>query len=167
MCQSDNGSIDDTSALRQWSINYIRALDATKDPRSALQLQSMFTAAGFVDVETRMIPLPLCGWSNSELPSAWYHQRDASASITPHLVSCSHLRIISHTYFRIDPREQRIGTANSATIQQALGSLSLFPFTRLLGMEIEEYDDLIRRARLEAQNPALKAYFPLYEISCG
>ncbi|MCJ1244978.1 hypothetical protein MMC30_002179 [Trapelia coarctata] len=112
MCQSDNGSIDDTSALRQWSTNYIRALDATKDPRSALQLQNMFSAAGLVDVETR-------------------------------------------------PREQRIGIANGATIQQALGSLSLFPFTRLLGMEIEEYEDLIRRARIEAQNPALKAYFPL------
>jgi hypothetical protein len=51
--------------------------------------------------------------------------------------------------------------ANGATIQQALGSLSLFPFTSLLGMEIDEYDDLIRRARIEAQTPALKAYFPL------
>ena len=83
MCQSDNGSIDDTSALRQWSSNYIRALDATKDPRSALQLQGIFTAAGLVDVETRMIPLPLCGWSNSKIRSAWFRSNWVPLSDTP------------------------------------------------------------------------------------
>ena len=66
MCQSDNGSITESSALRQWSNNYIQALSDTKDPRSALQLQTMLSAAGLVDVEVRMIPLPLCGWSNSK-----------------------------------------------------------------------------------------------------
>lgn len=71
MCQSDNGSIDDTSALREWSNNYIRALDVTKDPRSALQLQNMCTAAGLLDVETRMVPLPLCGWPSSKSFLGW------------------------------------------------------------------------------------------------
>lgn len=71
MCQSDNGSIDDTSALREWSNNYIRALDVTKDPRSALQLQNMFTSAGLLDVETRMIPLPLCGWPSGKTFLEW------------------------------------------------------------------------------------------------
>ena len=70
MCQSDNGSITDTSAMRQWSNNYIRALDNKKDPRVALQMQNLLTAAGFTDVEGRMIPLPLCGWSNSEHSSS-------------------------------------------------------------------------------------------------
>ena len=65
MCQSDNGSITDTSAMRQWSNNYIRALDGRKDPRVALQMQNMLVTAGFTDIEGRMIPLPLCGWSNS------------------------------------------------------------------------------------------------------
>ena len=51
--------------MRQWSNNYIRALEGRKDPRVALQMQNMLMAAGFTDVEGRMIPLPLCGWSNS------------------------------------------------------------------------------------------------------
>jgi len=125
MCQSDNGSINDTNALRQWSTKYIRALEATKDPRSALQLQNLFSTAGLVNVETRMIPMPLCRWSTN-------------------------------------PREQQIGEANREVIQQALDSLALFPFTNILGMEIEEYTELIRRARLEACDRTLKTYFPLY-----
>ena len=65
MCQSDNGSINDNSSLRQWSNNYISALDGIKDPRAPMQMQNMFTAAGLVNIERRMIQLPLCGWSNS------------------------------------------------------------------------------------------------------
>ena len=64
MCQSDNGSITEAHAIRQWSNAYIRSLNEVKDPRAPLQLQSMLTAAGFVDIESRMIPLPLCGWSS-------------------------------------------------------------------------------------------------------
>ena len=64
MCQSDNGSITDTNALRQWSNKYLRALDGIKDLRAPLQLQNIFTSAGLVNVESRMIPLPLCGWPN-------------------------------------------------------------------------------------------------------
>ena len=66
MCQSDNGSITDESALRQWSNMYIQAHDGIKDPRAPLQLQNMFHAAGLVNVESRMIPLPLCGWSTGK-----------------------------------------------------------------------------------------------------
>ena len=66
MCQSDNGSINETHALRQWSNNYIRALDSTKDPRSALQLQNMLVTSGLQSVESRIIPVPLCAWSSSK-----------------------------------------------------------------------------------------------------
>ena len=69
MCQSDNGSITDTHALRQWSNNYLRSMEGLKDPRVPLRLQAMFTAAGFVEVDSRMIPLPLCGWSNGMVSS--------------------------------------------------------------------------------------------------
>lgn len=62
MCQSDNGSITESHAIRRWSNNYIRSIDGIKDPRAPLQLQSLFTAAGLVEVESRMIQLPLCGW---------------------------------------------------------------------------------------------------------
>ena len=66
MCQSDNGSINDQSALRQWSVNYMRSLETLKDPRAPMQLQNMLTAAGMRNAECRMIPVPLCGWPNSE-----------------------------------------------------------------------------------------------------
>jgi len=85
MCQSDNGSITDTSAMRQWSNNYIRALDVRKDPRVALQMQNLLTAAGFTNVEGRMIPLPLCGWSNGKNFSS-VHPRPVA--ITSHINSC-------------------------------------------------------------------------------
>ena len=31
-------------------------------------------------------------------------------------------------------------------------------------MSIEDFEDLINRARVEAANPSLKGYFPLYGI---
>ena len=62
-CQSDNGSITDAHALRQWSNSYIQSLESIKDTRAPMRMQSLFAAAGLVDVEFKMIPLPMCGWS--------------------------------------------------------------------------------------------------------
>ncbi|KAK3176798.1 hypothetical protein OEA41_008123 [Lepraria neglecta] len=125
MCQSDNGSITDSHPLRRWSNNYIRSLEGIKDPRAPQRLQTLFTAAGFVEIEHTMIPMPLCGWSN-------------------------------------DPRSRRIGDANRDNIQQALSNLGIFPFTRRLGMAIEDVRALVARACVDAANPGLKAYFPIY-----
>lgn len=66
MCQSDNGSITDSHALRQWSKAYIDAIENIKDPRAPVRLESLFNAAGFVEVERQMIPLPLSGWSTGK-----------------------------------------------------------------------------------------------------
>ena len=63
-CQSDNGSITDSHALRRWSNKYLESLEAIKNMRAPMQLQSLFTAAGLVEIEFKMIPLPTCGWSN-------------------------------------------------------------------------------------------------------
>ena len=63
-CQSDNGSITDSHALRQWSNKYFQALDGIKDMRAPMRLQTIFAAAGFVEIELKMIPLPMCGWSS-------------------------------------------------------------------------------------------------------
>lgn len=68
MCQSDNGSITQSHPLHEWSTAYLSALNETKDPRAAMQLQNLLNAAGFVEVESKMIPLPLCGWSTGEEP---------------------------------------------------------------------------------------------------
>jgi hypothetical protein len=63
--QSDNGSITDSHALRQWSSSYRRSLDNIKDLRSPLRMSTMMAAAGMVEVDMRMIPLPLSGWPSS------------------------------------------------------------------------------------------------------
>ena len=89
MCQSDNGSITDTNALRRWSLNYMRALDSTKDPRIPMQLRTVFSEAGMVNVESRMIPVHFSGWSNGEC------LRNTMLSSGPTKVCYEH-----HTLFR-------------------------------------------------------------------
>ena len=72
MCQSDNGSITDSHPLRRWSSKYIQSIEGIKDPRAPLRLQTLFTAAGLDEIEYKMIPLSLCGWSNGK-PSSCRH----------------------------------------------------------------------------------------------
>ena len=76
MCQSDNGSITDSHALRVWSTSYIRSMEGLKDPRAPLRLQALFAAAGLVEVDSKMIPLPLCGWSNGEILRDLWQDKD-------------------------------------------------------------------------------------------
>ncbi|KAJ9301648.1 hypothetical protein DTO217A2_7561 [Paecilomyces variotii] len=64
--QSDNGSLTERHALSQWSAKYRASLEDLKDLRVGTRLGSLLTAAGLVDVETKMIQLPLSGW-----PSGW------------------------------------------------------------------------------------------------
>ncbi|KAI1322991.1 hypothetical protein F5Y16DRAFT_384874 [Xylariaceae sp. FL0255] len=64
--QSDNGSLGDNSGLRQWSQTYLYAMEQCKNPRAARRLGSWLRHAGFTDVDERMIPLPMCGWSESQ-----------------------------------------------------------------------------------------------------
>ncbi|KAF8437377.1 S-adenosyl-L-methionine-dependent methyltransferase [Terfezia claveryi] len=64
--QSDNGSLTDSHALRRWSDMYLRANDQSRDLRAPLRFRTLFDQAGFVDVETRMIPVHLSGWSKND-----------------------------------------------------------------------------------------------------
>ncbi len=64
MCQSNNGSITDSHPLRRWSHCYVQSLEGIKDPRAPLRLQTFIAAAGFVNIEHRMIQMPLCEWPN-------------------------------------------------------------------------------------------------------
>ncbi|TVY17995.1 Secondary metabolism regulator laeA [Lachnellula arida] len=61
--QSDNGSLSDDHALRQWSTRYMESLEGLKDLRVPLRLPNMMRDAGFVDVEHRMVMLHTCAWS--------------------------------------------------------------------------------------------------------
>ncbi|KAL2217874.1 S-adenosyl-L-methionine-dependent methyltransferase [Thermoascus aurantiacus ATCC 26904] len=127
--QSDNGSLTDEHALRQWSIKYRSALEDLKDLRVGTRLGSLLAAAGLVEVDTRMIPLPLSAWST-------------------------------------DPRMREIGALNRENVHRLLSATAIYPFTQRLGMSRDEFEVLVARARQEADNPSLKAYFPLY-VSIG
>ena len=61
----------------------------------------------------------------------------------------------------IDPKERRVGNAGQESIRKSLTTMGLFPFTKRLGLTIEEVHALVARACIDAVNPALKAYFPL------
>jgi hypothetical protein len=64
--QSDNGSLTDEHALRKWSTQYMRALEDRKELRIGSRLRNFFETAGLVEVDTKMIPLPLSAWSNGQ-----------------------------------------------------------------------------------------------------
>ncbi|KAK3324272.1 S-adenosyl-L-methionine-dependent methyltransferase [Cercophora scortea] len=118
--QSDNGTL---TAI--WSQNYMQSIQAYKDPRAPLRLQNWMTQAGFVEVESRLLSLPLSPWSN-------------------------------------DPREREVGEANRANVHRLLSSIAVYPFTQALGMTLADVQLLVAQARNEADNPAFKAYFPVY-----
>lgn len=56
-------------ALSRWSRQYLDGLQPYKNPRAPLQLSTWMRSAGFTEVDTRLIPLPMCGWSSSEFLS--------------------------------------------------------------------------------------------------
>ncbi|PGH10984.1 hypothetical protein AJ79_05135 [Helicocarpus griseus UAMH5409] len=60
--QSDNGTITEENALRKWSKRYVEAIEESKDPRVGMKLGNLLSSAGFVNVETRLINLPLSAW---------------------------------------------------------------------------------------------------------
>lgn len=62
---------------------------------------------------------------------------------------------------RVDPRMREIGAMNRGNIQRLLSTLALYPLTQRLHMTREHFEVLVARARREADDHALKAYFPL------
>ncbi|KAF3924652.1 hypothetical protein AA313_de0204248 [Arthrobotrys entomopaga] len=64
--QSDNGTLTEEHGLRRWSKTYLEIFEAGKDLRAPTRMQSLMEAAGFTEVQSRMIPLPLNGWSRDE-----------------------------------------------------------------------------------------------------
>ncbi|KAI5463782.1 S-adenosyl-L-methionine-dependent methyltransferase [Mariannaea sp. PMI_226] len=62
--QSDNGSLTRDHALSRWSRRYLQSAQPYKDPRAPLQLENWMRSAGFTEIETRLLTLPMCAWSN-------------------------------------------------------------------------------------------------------
>ena len=63
--QSDNGTMTDQHALRQISTQYLTASEGSKDLRAPLKLESFMRDAGLTELASRMIPVPMNGWSIS------------------------------------------------------------------------------------------------------
>ncbi|RPB02032.1 S-adenosyl-L-methionine-dependent methyltransferase [Choiromyces venosus 120613-1] len=61
--QSDNGTMTDEHALREASTKYLTAAESSKDLRAPLALDSLMRGAGMENVASKMIPMPLNGWS--------------------------------------------------------------------------------------------------------
>jgi hypothetical protein len=72
--QSDSGLLDDTSALRRWSMAYLGSLARTdlaegrRDRYAPRRLNTMMAAAGFVDVEMRTRNVPMSPWPEGRPP---------------------------------------------------------------------------------------------------
>ncbi|KAK3398637.1 S-adenosyl-L-methionine-dependent methyltransferase, partial [Sordaria brevicollis] len=141
--QSDNGTLTDNHALQVWSQSYMRSVEPYKNARAPLRLHQMLTEVGFVEVETRLVTLPLCGWPNGLLGSS------SETLNTPSNAS-------------VDPRERNIGEASRHIVHRMLSSLCAWPFTHHLDMSQTDVQLLVAQARSEADNPAHKAYFPVY-----
>lgn len=73
MCQSDNGSITESSPARQWSQKYMQSMEATKEPRAGLRLQTLLVSAGFNEVDVQMIRIPLCAWLTGKYMHSHLH----------------------------------------------------------------------------------------------
>lgn len=122
----------------------MRALEDRKDLRIGSRLRNFFEEAGLVEVDTKMIPLPLSAWSSGKfLLHCWSKCGKTNVDID------------------IDSRMRDIGRYNSENIQQLLRSLALYPLTQRLHMSTQSFDRLVEQAQDEARNHTLKAYFPL------
>lgn len=71
--QSDNGSITEEHALREWSTQYMGSFETLKDLRVGTRLRNLLLAEGLTEVDARMIPLPLSAWSTGESPGLTAH----------------------------------------------------------------------------------------------
>ncbi|KAL2292650.1 hypothetical protein FJTKL_07756 [Diaporthe vaccinii] len=60
--QSNNGTLTDGHGLRRWSQLYLQGLQPEKDGRAGIRLEELMRNAGFENVESRMMQVPLCGW---------------------------------------------------------------------------------------------------------
>lgn len=60
--QSDNGRLTYDHALSKWSSRYLNTLSPRKNPRAALHMAGWMESAGFVDIESKLITLPMSDW---------------------------------------------------------------------------------------------------------
>ncbi|CAJ2513778.1 Uu.00g018970.m01.CDS01 [Anthostomella pinea] len=132
--QSDNGTLTESefsclcirgndaqelpaSALRQWSQMYLQAMEQCKNPRAPRRLGNWLRSTGFTEVDERMIPIPMCGWSDNqrELNIGTANQENVRmllSSLT--LYPFSHYLGMSITEFHVLVAQARAEASNPA-----------------------------------------------------
>lgn len=92
-------------------------MEGLKDLRVPLRLANMMRAAGFVDVESRMIQLPTCAWATGS--HNLVHRRPSRSQ--------------ADEFRSLEQRDNEIGEAHRENVQRMLSSLATYPFTERLG----------------------------------
>ncbi|KAF3919357.1 hypothetical protein ABW21_db0204150 [Orbilia brochopaga] len=145
--QSDNGTLTENHGLRRWSKTYLEIFENDKDLRIHTRLQPLMEAAGFTQVQSRMIPLPLNGWSRSKM---------IKCRATPSANSRTRADMEA-----LDERDRAIGNLNSDNAKHMINAMALWPFTERGEMSLEQFYVMIARARTEIDDLNLRPYFPL------
>lgn len=94
----------------------MQSIQPLKDPRAPLRLQNWMVQAGFVEVESRMLTLPLSGWPTG------MGSRQSKATLDESSLPNNFP----------DPRENAIGAANQANLHRLMSSLSVYPLAHAL-----------------------------------
>ncbi|PNY23119.1 Uncharacterized protein TCAP_06929 [Tolypocladium capitatum] len=123
----------------QWSSQYLDAMQPYKNPRAALQLPNWMRSAGFTEVESRLLTLPMCAWSNEP--------RDHSIGLANSENVAQLLQSLA-----LYPFTQLKGSDTFLDRQLSGGT----------SMSMEDFERLVEQARSEANNPSfkLRLYWP-------
>lgn len=62
IAQSHNGSLDRDGGLERWSLNFMNSMRPYKDLRASRNFERYMVDAGFRDVDSQMLRLPMCRW---------------------------------------------------------------------------------------------------------
>jgi hypothetical protein len=134
----------------------MESMDGLKDFRAPLRLPDMMRAAGFTDIEHRMLPLHTCGWSDSKQRS---------------LGRCWRSLLMYVDYRRKGPGDRYCNERERPALPVVYGYLSvqyvgpvcaqvadtdIECVAERLGMTPTDVQFLIANARNEADHPAFK-----------
>lgn len=67
--QSDSGRVTENSMVYQWTRAYRQTMEQDRNPRVASQLAGLLTDAGFTDVNSRVVNVPIGGWHDCKFIS--------------------------------------------------------------------------------------------------
>ncbi|KAI2781912.1 S-adenosyl-L-methionine-dependent methyltransferase [Daldinia loculata] len=154
--QSDNGTLTDGHALRQWSDKYSRAMSQLKNVEAPRRLAHWMRQAGFTDVEERMIPLPMCGWSDiqRDFDIGVHNQENVRLLLgSLALYPFTELLNMTITEFHVLVAQARAEATNPAlkkaeALRSAGTGLAALPEGNLAAVEVERQG--IRRVKADA-----------------